>query len=106
MDRLTNRYATADCEKTQAPPEQRDTGEASRPMSDSDIIAAMFRYHAPNDTTIPKYAAINQAAKNFAEVVVQNCPSGPDRSAAIRQIREARMTANAAIALNGVGFFF
>jgi hypothetical protein len=71
-------------------------------MSDSEILAELFRYHAPNPETLPKYSAINQAAKNFAEVVLQNCPRSADRSAAIRLIRDARMTANASVALNGL----
>jgi hypothetical protein len=79
-----------------------DCGTASRPMSDSEILAELFKYHSPNSETLPKYAAINQAAKNFAEVVLQNCPASADRSAAIRLIRDARMTANAAVALNGL----
>jgi hypothetical protein len=83
----------------------RDAGgicEASRPMSDAEILAALFSYHPPNNTTLPKYGAINQAAKNFAEVVLQNCPRCSDRSAAIELIRTARMTANAAVALDGL----
>lgn len=79
--------------------------EAMRPMSDEEIVAEFFKYHPPNDTTIPKYAAINQAAKNFAEVILANCPRGADRSAAIRLLRDARMTANAAIALNGLSLY-
>lgn len=79
-----------------------DCCETARPTSDEEIVAQFFSYHAPNELTVPKYAAINQAAKNFAEVVLANCPRGADRSAAIRQIREARITANAAIALNGL----
>jgi hypothetical protein len=71
-------------------------------MDDSEILAELFKYHPPNFETLPKYASINQAAKNFAEVVLQNCPRSADRSAAIRLIRDARMTANAAIALNGL----
>jgi len=39
-------------------------------MSDEAILAELFRYHAPNEITVPKYAAVNQAAKNFAEVVL------------------------------------
>ena len=81
---------------------QHERGEASRPMSEGEILAELFRYHSPTPETLPKYAAINQAAKNFAEVVLQNCPSSADRSAAIRLIRDARMTANAAVALNGL----
>lgn len=74
----------------------------ARPMDEAEIVAEFFKYHPPNELSIPKYAAINQAAKNFAEVLLANCPRGADRSAAIRLIREARMTANAAIALDGL----
>ena len=109
-------YRNADVEKTQAPIDEREFrllqerekhyaecgAAASRPASSEEILAELFKYHAPTDVTIPKYAAINQAAKNFAEVVLQNCPSCADRSAAIRLIRDARMTANAAVALNGL----
>lgn len=71
-------------------------------MSSEEVVAELFKYHAPNEETLLKYAAINQAAKNFAEVVLANCPRGADLSAAIRLIRDARMTANAAVALNGL----
>lgn len=78
------------------------TGDAGCAMSPKQILEELFSYHPPNPETLPKYAAINQAAKNFAEIILQNCPSSADRSAAIRLIRDARMTANAAIALNGL----
>jgi hypothetical protein len=117
-----NMFRNADCEKTQAPPDpaydyrlkqqldecayqanQACAGQQIRPlMTEAQTLAELFRYHPPTDSTIPKFAAINQAAKNFAEVVLQNCPSSADRSAAIRSIRDARMTANAAVALNGL----
>jgi len=113
-------YPRADVEKTQAPidegflqaekfePRVKSrtpagyAGECARSITSEEILAELFKYHAPNEVTIPKYAAINQAAKNFAEVILQNCPPSADRSDAIRKIREARMTANAAIALNGL----
>lgn len=109
-------FETADVEKTQAPIDERlmrELGiarrqagcEARLPMNQEEIVAEFFKYHAPNENTIPKYAAINQAAKNFAEVVLANCPHGADRSAAIPLIRDARMTANAAIALNGLSLY-
>jgi len=104
-----------DCEKSQGPVSSFDldqdssdaygqmgTAGCERPMSSAEILAEFFKYHPPTSETLPKFAAINQAAKNFAEVVLQNCPSSADRSAAIRLIRDARMTANAAIALNGL----
>jgi hypothetical protein len=111
------RFETADCEKTQAPIGLGELKRAreydlcadactpGRQMSSEEVVAEFFKYHAPNETTIPKYAAINQAAKNFAEVILANCPPGADRSDAIRKIREARMTANAAIALNGLSLY-
>ena len=106
-----------DTEKTQAPPRvdfaglkpgheeaynECGTAAPHRLLSDEEAVAELFKYHPPNISTISKYAAINQAAKNFAEVILQTCPAGADRSDAIRKIREARMTANAAVALNGL----
>lgn len=79
--------------------------QACRAMTSEEIVAELFKYHAPTDFTIPKHAAINQAAKNFAEVILANCPSGSDRAAAINCIRMARMTANASIALNGLSLY-
>jgi hypothetical protein len=109
-------YDQADCEKTQAPIDEREFRlkqdvfqnqccTPRRPMSSEEVVAEFFKYHAPNETTVPKYAAINQAAKNFAEVILANCPPGSDRTGAINCIRMARMTANAAIALNGLSLY-
>lgn len=81
------------------------TADGSR-MTDEYILKELFRSHPPNEFTLPKYAAINQAAKNFAEVVLQNCPPGNDRGGAIASIRMARMIANAAISLNGLNLNF
>jgi|ERR1700722_2481587 len=115
-----------DQEKTQAPPgcddfnlkQERDTLRESRfadagtlgiapqrPKSESEVLAELFSYHPPNPHTLPKFTAINQAAKNFAEIVLQNCPPGQDRANAIGTIRMARMLANAAISLNGLNLY-
>lgn len=77
-------------------------GCLGRAMSPTEILAELFSYHPPNEVTIPKYAAINQAAKNFAEIVLANCPRGADFSRVIQLIQDARMTANRAITLNGL----
>lgn len=63
-----------------------------------EVLDDLFTYHAPTPEQAEKYKAINEAAKEFARVVLDSCPRNPDRSAAIRKIREARMTANSAIA--------
>jgi len=61
-------------------------------------IDHLFTYH-DDETKVPRYVAVREAAKIFAKIVVANTPQGADQSAAIRLIREATMTANAAIAL-------
>jgi hypothetical protein len=60
-----------------------------------------FTYHPPSPEQQQQYVAIRDAAKRFAEVVASNTPPSPDQTAAIRKIREAVMTANAAIACDG-----
>jgi len=80
------------------PPVERTT-EATDPKDAA--LVAFFTYHAPTETDKVCYSAINDAALAFARVVMATTPSCPDQSAAIRLIREARMTANAAIACKG-----
>ena len=57
-----------------------------------------FTYHSPTPDQLPKYLAIREAGKVFAETIVANVPDSADCTAAIRKIREAVFTANAAIA--------
>lgn len=61
----------------------------------------LFSYHAPTPKKLEQYQAVRDAAKVFAQVIVENTPASPDQSAAMRHLREAVMTANAAIALDG-----
>ena len=60
-----------------------------------------FTYHPPEPEQVEKYQNLREAAKDFAEVVVENTPRSADQSAALRKIREAVMTANASIACGG-----
>lgn len=60
-----------------------------------------FKYHAPNENDIQSYQHIRDAAKDLVRVILFHCPPCADRTAAIRKIREATMTANASIALRG-----
>jgi hypothetical protein len=61
----------------------------------------VFSYHAPDAAQIEAFPPIRAAAKELARAILQNAPPCADRSAAIRKVREAVMTANAAIALRG-----
>lgn len=81
---------------------ERDQCNRLRPMSSAELLHEIFSYHPPTPNTLPKFAAINQAAKNFAEIILQNVPCGDDRRVALNCIRNARMFANAGIALNGL----
>jgi len=72
--------------------------------SQEQVLDDLFTYHAPTPEQLPKYDAIRKGARYFASIVLANCPSSADRSAALRQIRQAMMTANASIALHGRGF--
>lgn len=61
----------------------------------------IFKYHAPTTETLVAYTAIRDAAKVFATVLIEHTPEGADQAAALRLVREASMTANAAVALGG-----
>lgn len=73
-----------------------------REMTSDESIDQIFTYHSPSQGQIPKYQAIREAAKYFAKILWTNVPPGSDRRAALRKLREAVMTANAAIALDGL----
>lgn len=72
-------------------------------MSEFDLDH-LFQYHRPIESKQRQYEAIRAAAKEFAQVIVNNSPASADQSVAIRNIREAVMNANAAVALDGRQF--
>lgn len=61
-------------------------------------IENWFTYHSPSPEQLPKYSKIREVGKNLAQVILDNTPPSADQTAAIRKVREAVMTANAAIA--------
>lgn len=63
----------------------------------SDKIMDVVKHHAPDAEQIDSITSIRGAAANFIAIIIENCPRNPDRSAAIRKVREAMMTANASI---------
>lgn len=66
-------------------------------------LPELFRYHPPSEGQREKYAELRSCALSFAEAIEHLCPPCPDTTAAIRKVREALMTANAAIALEPPG---
>lgn len=76
-------------------------GQSVWPIDSEPDLDHIFRYHSPRPDQLPKYKAIRDTGKFFAQCILDNVPNCADRTAAIRKIREAVMTANAAIALGG-----
>lgn len=72
-------------------------------ISVEDLMNLMnwFTYHSPTPEQLPKYEEIRRAGEALAAIIVKNTPSSADQTAAIRKVREACMTANAAIACGG-----
>lgn len=62
-------------------------------------LEGMFTYHAPVSDQQLRYEALRKKARELAELIVDYCPPSADTTAAIRQLREAVMTANASIAI-------
>jgi hypothetical protein len=60
-----------------------------------------FEYHPWTPEMIENGKAVRQALANAVKAIVANVPPGPDRTVAIRKIREARMDANSAITHGG-----
>ncbi len=61
----------------------------------------VFAYHGASEEEKLAYAKINDAAQHLAVVILDVTPACADQTTAIRCVREARMWANAAIALKG-----
>lgn len=78
--------------------ETPETNPAMEVEAPRDVLGELFTYHPPTDNQPEKYKRIREAALAFARVIDASCDPGPDRTAAIRHIREAVMTANASIA--------
>jgi len=60
-----------------------------------------FTYHTPTPEQLTHYAEIREAGKRFALAIVEHTPPSADQTAAVRKVREAVFTANAAIACGG-----
>lgn len=67
----------------------------------TEAIADAFDYHPWSELQTAQGRRIREALAEAVEVIVSNAPPCPDRSAAIRKLREARMDCNSAISHNG-----
>jgi len=76
------------------------TPATSRGIQEKDLDW-IFSHHDPSEDQVDRYNEIREKAKELARVILALCPPCADRTAAIRKVREAVMTANASIALHG-----
>lgn len=60
-----------------------------------------FTYHSPSPEQQTSYLRIREAGMLLAKVIVEETPASADQTDAVRKVREAVMTANAAIACGG-----
>lgn len=62
----------------------------------------IFTYHPADEKQKLAYEKVRASAKQLVNQIIEWSPRCADQSAAIRCVREAVMTANAAIALHGL----
>lgn len=59
----------------------------------------VVRYHAPTEVQKQKHEILAAAAEAFMQAILSYSPDCADRSTALRKVREAKMWASAAVAL-------
>lgn len=64
-------------------------------------IEDVFGYHPWDDIKVEQGKRVRAVLAEAVKVIVRDVPPSPDRSAAIRKLREARMDCNSAITHNG-----
>lgn len=64
-------------------------------------VTDMFEYHPWDEDQRLRGKHVRDALAKAMLVIINYVPAGPDRSTAIRKIREARMDANSAITHDG-----
>jgi hypothetical protein len=65
-------------------------------------VQTVFTYHTATQEQELKFRAVRDAVIHLAQTILNNVPDCADRTSAIRKLRECRMDANAAIALDGL----
>ncbi len=81
------------------PADLQDT--LARIAKDRIIVDDIFGHHAATQEQLEQIAHVRESAKDMALTIMAQCPPSADRTAALRKLREAMMTANAAIVLEG-----
>jgi len=64
-------------------------------------IRNQYTYHPWDELKINKGVKVRQAIEHVVEIIITNVPACPDRSTALRKLREVRMDCNSAITHDG-----
>lgn len=75
--------------------------EVKQPLPVKDQVEVLFMSHPLSDDQQERAMKLRQSARNYAQLLLECTEKSADQSAALRLIREANMTAIAAIALEG-----
>ena len=65
--------------------------------------SSTFQYLKPTDNQVAEMEICRSAAADFAKVVMEHMPDGPDKTYAMRKFREVAMWINIAITRNADG---
>ncbi len=67
----------------------------------SAVVDDMFDYHKWTDEQVASGGRIRKALADAVKVIIADVPPSPDRTVAIRKLRDARMDCNSAITHGG-----
>ena len=67
----------------------------------AEAVDDMFVYHPWNEDQQKMGAGVREVLAQAVKTIIELVPAGPDRTVAIRKIREARMDCNSAITHGG-----
>jgi len=65
----------------------------------STVLDHVFEFHQPDEAGVKGISVIRAACKAAARAIIENAPCSPDRSVALRHVRDAMMNANASIVI-------
>lgn len=83
-------------------PPERDPNRAHDLTKEvEEVLEDQYTYHPWTDDQREDGEEVRRVLLNAAKTIVAVVPAGPDRSVALRKLREARMDANSAITHGG-----
>ena len=86
---------------TSEPTELTEPFTPRQNITDPPIVNPMEYIDTDDPVKIFGFQAINDAALNMYNFILEQCPRSAERTLAIRKLQEARMWANAAIVFDG-----